>query len=169
MTMRFLDRSWARLQRSEFENDLHFGVYLRHIESIGDDLPKKLRAFAAVSAGTGLLDARLIKARLNREKATLRVVLQLPHESDVWAKVRMMFSKVNIEAFNARPWKIACSKNHSKCVADEVDLAHGGLFEHRMLFEPEGETSVIFKRFAVEIEELPQGHQEPHGGWREDG
>ena len=167
--MRFLDRPWAEGERTDFEAGLHQQVYFRHLGEIADVLPRRLRVFAEVTGGTGLHGARLIKARLNREKGTLRVVFQLPTQRDIWAKVRMMFSKLNVEAFDARPWKRVCSNAESLCLVDEVDLAPGGLFEHRMLFDPEGETSVIFKRFAMEIEELPDQHVEPHGGWREDG
>jgi len=166
--MRFLDRPWAEGNRDGFDSALHYDVYLRHLQAIADDLPRKLRQFAILSEGMGLRGARLIKARLNRGKGTLRVVLQLPSQHDIWAKVRMMFSKVNLDAFDAPSWKRACAKAANECVTEEVDLAPGGLFEHRMLFEPDGETSVVFKRFAMEIEELPDGHLEPHGGWRED-
>jgi hypothetical protein len=166
--MRFLDRAWVDGERTDFEMQLHEQVYLRHLAAISDDLPRRLRVFAQVTAGTGLHKARLIKARLNRAKGTLRVVMQLPTAHEIWAKVRMQFSKVDIEAFNARPWKRVCSNPESTCLVDEVDLAPGGLYEHRMLFDPEGETSVIFKRFIMEIEELPDQHLEPHGGWRED-
>jgi hypothetical protein len=166
--MRFLDRRWARGKLADFESGLHHQVYIRHLEAIADDLPRKLRTYAGLTAGTGLLGARLIKVRLNRAKATLRVVLQLPSQADVWAKVRMLFSKINVEELNVRAWKRVCARKESTCTTDEVDIAPGGLFEHRMLFEPDGETAVRFKRFQFEVEKLPPDHEEPHGGWRED-
>lgn len=167
--MRFLDRRWAGEKMSDFDMGLHHQVYLRHLEAIADDLPKKLRLYAALTTGTGLHNARLIKARLHREKRTLRVVFQLPTGADVWAKVRILFSKIDVDELNVRAWKRICARPESTCITDEVDLAPGGLFEHRMLFEPDGETAVRFKRFQLEVEKLPPDHIEPHGGWREDG
>ncbi|MBE7492148.1 MAG: hypothetical protein HS108_10385 [Planctomycetes bacterium] len=167
--MRFLDRRWARGSLSDFEVGLHHQVYLRHLESIADDLPRKLKLYAGLSSGTGLSGARLIKARLNRARRTLRVVLQLPPMGKTRVKARMLFSRLDVESLDVRAFKRVCARPESLCVADEVDLAPGGLYEHRMLFEPEGETAVRFGRFQMELEELPPGHEEPHGGWREDG
>lgn len=167
--MRFLDRRWAQRELQPFDIMLHHAVYERHLESIADDLPKRLKVYAALSLGTGLLGARLIKARLNRARQTLRVVLQLDADGDTAVKVRMLFSKVDIETLRVGAWQKICFNSGSTCLADEVDLAPGGMFEHRMLFEPDGETAVRFRRFQMEIEKLPPGHVEPHGGWREDG
>jgi hypothetical protein len=166
--MRFLNRKWAHASLKDFDMQLHLSVYLLHLQSLSDDLPPRLRAFAAISAGRGLHDARLIKARLNRKKATLRVVFQLPADADDWLKVRILFSKIDIETLNAPAWKRVCANAESRCLADEVDLAPGGQFEARFLFDPRGETAVQFRRFQMEIETLPEGHLEPHGGWRED-
>lgn len=168
--MRFLTRKWANASLQDFDMQLHLSVYLLHLQSLSDDLPPRLRAFAAVSAGRGLRDARLIKARLNRKKATLRVVFQLPAaDDDDWLKVRILFSKIDVEMLNAPAWKRVCANAQSRCLADEVDLAPGGQYEARFLFDPRGETAVQFRRFQMEIEKLPDGHMEPHGGWREDG
>ena len=167
--MRFLDRRWALGKLDQFETGLHHQVYVRHLESIAEDLPRKLRLFAGLSVGQGLIGARLIKARLNKAKRTLRVVLQLPADGDTWAKVRMLFSRISVDDLDVRAWKRVCARPESLCASDEVDLAPGGQYEHRMLFLPNGETAVRFGRFQMEIEKLPPDHEEPHGGWREDG
>lgn len=167
--MRFLDRRWVNRKLDNHELMLHLSVYIRHLESIADDMPPKLRAYAGLTAGTGLLGGRLIKARLHRAKGTLRIVFQLdPGEGDS-VKVRMLFSKVDLESLNVESWKRICASKSSIAGTDEVDLAPGGLFEHRILFLPRGETAVRFGRFRMEIEKLPPDHVEPHGGWREDG
>lgn len=167
--MRFLDRRWAEEKLDEFRQDMHFAVYLRHVQAIADDLPPRLRAFARVSHGLGLRGAKLIKARLNREKRSLRVVLLLPGEPQLNAKLRLLYSSLRLDSVKVRTWKKLAKDPETTCLADEVDLAPDGMYEHRILFKDGSESAVRFRRFKWEVETLPPGYEHPHGGWRIDG
>lgn len=137
--MRFLTRDWLEDDFDEFTQALYLQVYMRHLEDIAGDLPEGARALAALSMGYRLNGAEVSATSLDEKTGQFRLVLKVETiGGEMFLEVE--YSGVDPDGIDLEPFE-----NAETLLTDEFDIAPDARFEHRMLFEPDGEGNVIFK------------------------
>lgn len=143
--MRFLNRNWVEGGYDEFTTDLYWGVYVRHLEDIATDLPKMARTLGALSLGKGLMGSEIAGTSLDAARKTFKLVLRVRTvEGDAY---------LELEYLGVDPDSVdeALFNNVEFVLTDELDIAPGECFEHRVLLSPEGEFAVQFNDMELRL------------------
>lgn len=135
--MRFLKREWIG-ELDEVTQGLYLQVYMRHFEDIADDLPDHARALGTLSGGFRLNGAKVAATSLDRKGGRFTVVLRVDTlAGDAFLEIE--YRGVDPDSIDPEPFE-----NAEFLLTDEFDVGPDGTFEHRMLFHPDGESSVLF-------------------------
>lgn len=137
--MRFLNRKWVDQGYDRFERDLHWGVYLRHLEEIAADVPHGVRLLGGLSQGVNLFASAI--AATSHDQAARRFNLVL----DIGGRY------LDIQYIDAEPENPEVLETAQRVLTDELDLGPDGLIEHRILLDPQGEFVVRFKDIQLKL------------------
>jgi hypothetical protein len=143
--MRFLNRKWAEGGYDDFTRELYWQVYLRHLESIADDLPRNARALAALSQGHRFVGGKVAATKLDREKASFQVVVRMDTISGE------AFLDIEYRGIDAETIDEHALDEVDYLLTDEFDLAPNEMFEHRFLLSPEGEFAIQFNEMDLKL------------------
>jgi len=143
--MRFLNRKWANGKYNNFKTELYHGVYLRHLEDLLPDAPDSVRILAAISQGAGLAGCKVAATKLDRQARTFQLVVKVrtlrgPSYLDI------VYQGVDPDSINEHAFDKV-----KHLLTDELDLAPGERFEHRILLSPRGEFAIQFKDMALQM------------------
>ncbi|MBZ0137978.1 MAG: hypothetical protein K8I27_16600 [Planctomycetes bacterium] len=143
--MRFLNRKWVEGGYDGFTTDLYWGVYLRHFEDIAADLPKMARALGSLSLGKGLTGSQVTATSLDRDARSFRLVLKVQTiEGDAYLEIA--YRGVDPDAVDEHMFDAV-----DFILTDELDIAPGDCFEHRVLLSPEGEFAIQFNDMDIKL------------------
>lgn len=159
--MRFLTRDFAEGKLTEFDEQLYHSVYIRHLEEIGTDLPANVAAFALQTLGIGMCGLVLLDVMEDAGDETLVLILSGPKDTPQLL-VNITYKGVNTDYLDEAAL-MQIEQQESELLADEVDLAHNGRFEHRLLFGPEGEIAIQCRDMKLTIsrpDDSDSGHSE---------
>lgn len=137
--MRFLDRKWANGEYDGFTVGLYHGVYLRHLDDIGPELPHAARALAVQSQGILLSEAELMATRLDEKEGAFSLVLKFRGEQ-LEHYLELEYLGVSRDTSELDAFDLA-----ERILTEEFDLGPDGTFEHRLLLAPDGEAVIRFK------------------------
>jgi len=144
--MRYFTRGWANGELPEAEAEKTPKAYWKHVEDLLPGMP----AGVAKLAKTNLHDALISRACLDTRTRTLTLVLL------VWARTGRSCSEVTLRyagvetcGQNIETLKARARDRESEILYDEIDSAADGSWVHRLLFWPEGEISIWFRRLSV--------------------
>ena len=143
--MRFLNRQWIEGGYDDDTTGLYWAVYVRHLEDIAPDTPKWVRALGAMSMGKHFAGCPVSSCSLNAEAGVFHLVIELQTiEGGAFLDIEYQGvdpDSVDVHAFDDVEFLLT----------DEIDLAPGEKFEHRLLLSPEGEFAIQFKDLRLNL------------------
>ena len=143
--MRFLNRKWAEGEYDEFTTDLYWQVYLRHLEDIAPDTPQWVRALGALSLGKNFMGRKVSACSLDELTGTFHLVIEVD-TIDGPAFLDIGYEGVDSDSIDEQAF--------DKCeflLTDELDIAPGEKFEHRILLSPDGEVAIRFSDMNLNL------------------
>ena len=154
----FFTRAWATGELSTEESEAVLARYEQHLEQITPRLPATVRVLARE---LNLFDARIRRARLDRAGRELRLELRCGDERVGHYDLDLAYLGAIVDAADAAVLERAARDPEAAVWFDEVDVADGDAFLHRILFRPGAECEVLFR--ALSLRMAPRGAPELPG------
>lgn len=155
----FFTRAWATGELSTAESEAVLARYEQHLDRITPRLPATVRVLARE---LNLFDARIRRVRLDRAGRELRLELRCGDERLGQYDLDLAYLGAIVDAADVAVLARVAADPEAALWFDELDLADGDRFLHRLLFRPGTECEVLFRALALRL--APRGDPEPPAG-----
>lgn len=152
--MKYFTRGLAGGEFTDEESEAVVAAYHRHLQEITPRLPPEL---VRLATEIQLHDAVIDRVRINRAAKTLNLsLLGGDLDQPQYCLVELAYSGAGL---GDGPVEVLrrCARDRETTILDhEIDIdPRDGTFEHRILFDPEGEISIWFDRMTLNVTPRP--------------
>ena len=142
--MRYFTRGWAEWELPEEAMDAVRNAYWKYIENL---LPTMPPAVARLTK-TRLHDAEISRVVLDHPLKTLTLVLVVSGSRSFF-EVTLTYQGVEMGGRYLEAFK-AIARDRETCILyDEIDVDADGEWVHRLLFSPDGEMNIWFRKLTL--------------------
>jgi hypothetical protein len=146
--MHYFTRRWrdGELADADFEGAIT--AYQQHLTRLLPALPSRLRDL--VTSTISLHDAQVQRATFTRDKSFV-LLLRAGDLQRGYLDLTLHYFEVSQLDGQPSP-SVVLNSEDAEVIQDEIDVVWAnGEFEHRFLFDPEGELSVRFRSFEYSV------------------
>jgi hypothetical protein len=155
--MRFFTPEWRDGDLSDDDYEKASALYQARLMQIRSSLPS---AIEQMLTDVSLHDAQVQIAEV--DGSNLRLLLRAGDLQRGYTDVDLRYDSV--ESLDGIPSVSDVLNSNAEIVEDEIDINSQGLMEHRLIFAPDGEIVIRFRKFAflvtpVENREFERPHK----------
>lgn len=144
--MKFFDHDWMNGTLSDAEYEERIQQYNAHIELIRASLPQSLLTLSQ----SGVLHDALVEAiRVDNKHNLLLIELLGGNVQAGYWELHLRYGGFDLDDASRVTLQNATSDPATELLYDELDLCKDGRFEHRLLWWPYRELTILFQTFDL--------------------
>ena len=144
--MKYFTREWVNGGLPDAKALAIEESYLQHVQRLLPQLPSTI---AELAASTSLHDGLIRRVRVNKRGQSVQLELLCGDQQHGYVDLDLLYHGVDFKTLELETLARLTRDRRVEILRDEIDQRKAGGYEHRMLFWPEGELTILFEELRL--------------------